>query len=169
MMRQIEGYARYYITSDGRVLSKNKDGRLKERKPEINHNGYKRVNLLKDGKYKKYFVHRLVAMAFIGEIPEGYQVNHIDSNRLNNDVNNLEIVTVSENSRHSIDYGNRDFNYLCKRVRGIHIDTGNVVEFDSLTDACKELGLCHGNITKVINGERRHTGGYVWTYVGGSE
>jgi len=59
------------------------------------------VNYIKDGKPTNYYVHRLVAEYFIGSIPEGYCVNHKDGNKLNNDVNNLEIVSYSENTRHA--------------------------------------------------------------------
>lgn len=169
MIKQIEGYERYYITSEGIVLSKNKTGKVKELQPHINHNGYKRVNLCKGGKYKKFFVHRLVATAFIGEIPEGYQINHKDSDRLNNAVDNLEIVSASENIRHSIEFGKKDFNYLERAVMGTHKDTGDVVVFKSMTEAEATLGICKSNILKVIKGQRTHTGGYIWSYVGGTE
>lgn len=55
-----------------------------------------------------HYVHRLVAEIWISEIPEGYQVNHIDSNKLNNEVSNLEIVTMFKNMRHARDNGLRD-------------------------------------------------------------
>lgn len=49
----------------------------------------------------KYYVHRLVASAFMGKIPDGYEVNHKDGNRANNRVDNLEIVTPAENMMHA--------------------------------------------------------------------
>lgn len=52
------------------------------------------------------YVHRLVAEAWIGEIPEGYEVNHKDGNKTNNEISNLKIVTPSENIRHSFEFGN---------------------------------------------------------------
>ena len=64
-------------------------------------NGYKEVALyLKEGG-KSFYVHRLVASTFISEIPNGYVVNHKDGNKSNNNVSNLEIVTYSQNSKHS--------------------------------------------------------------------
>lgn len=62
-------------------------------------NGYLYVSLRKGDKRKNYYVHRLVAQAFIGEIPNGYVINHLDYNRSNNSVDNLEIVTQQENSK----------------------------------------------------------------------
>ena len=71
--------------------------------------GYYTVDLCKDGNVKTTLVHRLVAEAFIPN-PKGLHfVNHIDSNRTNNDVNNLEWVTSSENRIHGINQGNVKF------------------------------------------------------------
>ena len=63
--------------------------------------GYLRVCLTKDGVPKKYFVHRLVAAAFLDEVPEKKFVNHIDGNKTNNRVENLEYVTCKENQAHA--------------------------------------------------------------------
>lgn len=72
--------------------------------PSDNGNGYKMVLLRllnQNGKRKRFYVHRLVAEHFIGEIPKGMVVNHIDYNKSNNCVSNLEIVTQAESTRHS--------------------------------------------------------------------
>lgn len=73
-------------------------------KPELR-NGYLRVSLCKDGRYKKYFIHQLVCMTFLNHTVNKYEkvVNHIDNNRLNNNVDNLEIVSQRENTIHSKD------------------------------------------------------------------
>jgi len=65
-------------------------------------NGYHCVTLCKSGERKMWLVHRLVAKAFLGaEDNDGMQVNHIDGNKSNNSVNNLELVTAKENTRHA--------------------------------------------------------------------
>lgn len=65
------------------------------------HDGYLRAHLCRDNKARMWFVHRLVAEAFIDN-PDGKPfVNHIDGNRSNNVVSNLEWVTMSENHRHA--------------------------------------------------------------------
>jgi len=65
-------------------------------------NGYKEVTIYEVPMVgKTVYVHRLVAMAFIGEIPDGYEVNHKDGNKANNLHNNLEIVTPSGNRLHA--------------------------------------------------------------------
>lgn len=78
-----------------------------EIKPHILHAtnngcGYWQVSLQKDHKRKNHYVHRLVAEAFLGDIPEKHQVNHIDYNKSNNNVDNLEIISPSLNTKHSI-------------------------------------------------------------------
>ena len=63
----------------------------------------KRVCLWKDGKAKDFLVARLVALAFLGEPPEGFTVNHIDGNRMNNDISNLEWLSLGDNIRHAFE------------------------------------------------------------------
>jgi len=55
--------------------------------------GYYKVKLSLNGKIKAYYVHRLVYQMFKGDIPYGMQVNHIDENRTNNNIDNLELLT----------------------------------------------------------------------------
>lgn len=66
----------------------------------LNHKGYLRAQIgLRRGQRRSYFVHRLVALAFIGPEPVDHQVNHIDGDKVNNHVANLEYVTLQENVR----------------------------------------------------------------------
>lgn len=65
-----------------------------------NGTGYLLVQLYKDKKYKQLLIHRLVVEAFIGPIPKGMQVNHIDENKKNNCLSNLEIVSPKQNNNH---------------------------------------------------------------------
>lgn len=96
-MKDIPGYEGLYaITTEGGVWSYVKNKWLK---PSVIRN-YKRVTLRKDNKVKIYFIHRLVVMTYISEIPKGMVVNHIDQNKANNCIDNLEICTPSENIRH---------------------------------------------------------------------
>lgn len=62
--------------------------------------GYLTVVLSRRGRQRRHYVHRLVAVAFIGAIPVGYEVNHLDGDKRNNRPGNLEIVTKAENHAH---------------------------------------------------------------------
>lgn len=64
--------------------------------------GYLQVGLYKNGRAKIFLVHRLVASAFLGPCPPGFQVNHKDGNKANNHLDNLEYITPVENTRHAI-------------------------------------------------------------------
>lgn len=88
---------RYEISNLGRVRSVYKSIRATVH----GRGGYRRILLSKDGRRRLWMVHRLVAEAFIGDAPPGYQVNHIDSDRANNASSNLEYVTPKGNQAHS--------------------------------------------------------------------
>ena len=64
-----------------------------------------RASLWKDGTRKDYLVARLVALTFLGTPPEGYTVNHIDGNRLNNNIENLEWLSLADNIKHGFENG----------------------------------------------------------------
>lgn len=70
-------------------------------------NGYMKVCLSSDGQITNHWIHRLVAQCFIGPCPPGMNVNHIDGNKSNNSVGNLEYVTYSENHKHALRTGLR--------------------------------------------------------------
>jgi hypothetical protein len=103
----IKGYEGVYeISNDGdiRRVLKNKYRILS--RSNINNQGYRQVTLSKNNKQKNYRVHRLLAETFLkGDNCKNLTVNHIDGNKLNNSLNNLEWVTSSENLKHSFKIG----------------------------------------------------------------
>lgn len=103
-IKPIEGFPRFFVTNLGRVLRKNSNGGFEEVKQHINKRFYYDVGLTKDGKTYTKKVSRLVAQAFIGPIPEGYFVDHIDCNKEHNYVTNLQIITNSENVKRGRDF-----------------------------------------------------------------
>ena len=115
IFREIEGYEHYLVSSWGKVYSieaarqiYRSEGRiyetatrkLRELTTEETPKGYLRVYLYKNGKRKHHKVHRLVAHAFIPNPEHKSQVNHIDGNKKNNSVTNLEWATDEENKLH---------------------------------------------------------------------
>ena len=103
--KDIEGYADLYrISNYGNVYSFGNSKNVKPSKMKgwINKYGYRMVDLYKDKKCKHHFVSRLVAQHFIDNSENKKQVNHIDGDKLNNRVNNLEWVTGQENKEHAV-------------------------------------------------------------------
>lgn len=108
----IKGYEGLYrISENGRVFAraskynnKVKEGRLFEVLQSDTHNGYKRVSLRKLGKYKSKKVHRLVMESFVG-INNDLQVDHLDGDKHNNNLWNLEYVTPRENTLRAVKLG----------------------------------------------------------------
>jgi hypothetical protein len=92
---QIQNHS-YFVGNKGTIR-----GFKKELSQKTKANGYKEVCLYINKKPIMKYVHRLVAEFWIGDIPNGYFINHVDGNKANNCVDNLEIVTPSENSLHS--------------------------------------------------------------------
>lgn len=115
--KDIPGYEGLYkISSNGKIFSYKRSGEYmarwgiakmnfpeKEMKISTTKSGYKYISLKKPNeKSIKFLLHRLVMLTFIGE-PNGKQVNHIDGEKSNNNLNNLEYCTGAENLRHCID------------------------------------------------------------------
>ena len=95
--RNIDGYdGRYAVSTWGRV--RGISGILK---PYTTSKGYLKVGLMKNGKSEKHRIHRLVANAFLPNPHKLPEVNHIDGNKKNNSISNLEWVSGKENIAHS--------------------------------------------------------------------
>ena len=113
MFKQIPNLKNYLVNKDGVVIQKLNqeefmiiDGevyRVKNQWFNINKKttntkkGYKCISVTEDGIKRNLYVHSLVYRTFVGDIPGGYEINHIDHNKHNNVLNNLEIVTRGEN------------------------------------------------------------------------
>jgi len=138
-------------------------------KQQIDHKGYCRVSL---HKRKALAVHRLVAFAFIPQVAGKNQINHIDGNKQNNCVDNLEWCNNSENAIHAIKTGLNDHTkYHSGRpyrpIFQIDLKTGLIIKrFNSITEAKNEVspGTKSNNIGMVCRGERKLAYGYGWKY-----
>lgn len=107
MVKTIKGYEGLYaVDSNGNVYSlvTNASRRKRILKPYYK-NGYLSVHLYKDGKCKHFYIHRLVAEAFLENKSDYKEVNHIDCNKTNNSVGNLEWCNRARNLKHSYENG----------------------------------------------------------------
>ena len=132
-------------------------------KPGKDRCGYLYVILCKEGIKKKYYVHRLVAEAFIPNPDNLPQINHIDENKENNHVDNLEWVTCKENINHGT-HNKRMAEKLSKPVIAIHKINGLILEFPSIKEASRQTGINQGNICNCLKGRYKSAGGFVWHY-----
>lgn len=105
--KPIAGYERYSVNRDGRVFSDCNDGKFVELTPSKSTNGYLRVFLYKCGKRKMFYIHRLVANAFLKNPFNLPCVNHKDFNKENNTVENLEVCSFRYNMIYNSMFGKR--------------------------------------------------------------
>lgn len=101
-VKPIKGYPNYAVTSDGKVYNVKTN---LEKSPGKDGKGYLKVDLYYSGKRRTFRIHRLVADAFLPEDPTRTDINHIDGNKHNNKLSNLERVTRSENMIHAFRTG----------------------------------------------------------------
>lgn len=167
----------YQVSNLGRVKSLTrilKDGRKWEEKiikPGNNGHGYLQVNLHKNGKQKNFFIHRLVAEAFIPNPDNLPYVNHKDEDKTNNLVSNIEWCTHEYN----INYGTRN-ERASKTMSGVYNTkksktvlqlrkNGSLVRvWPSASEVERQLQFNQGSISKCCLGERHSAYGYKWCY-----
>jgi len=142
---------------------------LKELKPGIDHKGYLHVGLRKNDKSTTKKIHRIVALSFLKIIEGKTQVNHIDGNKKNNDVDNLEWCNNAENQIHAIKKGLKKIykgkdNKKSKVVYQYDFSNNLIKKWLCITDAERELEISNKNICAVCRNKRRSAGGYYWSY-----
>lgn len=171
--KDVAGYEGLYQVSDmGRVKSMPHVVRRKSKWDEglfIEHvskecimspdvaRGYERVRLFKGGKVKRFLVHRLVAEAFIPNNDKSKTIiNHLDGNKRNNTVGNLEWCDNSRNVRHAYEMGLRRINekHPCSKLKNDEVkEIRRLRQVERLT--CKQLGEKYGvsvtNIKNIVN------------------
>ena len=111
----------YKISTMGRIMSL---GNSKKRKDKIispckDGGGYWKINLCRDGKMISEKIHRLVVKTFIGDIPEGYHVDHINTNINDNRLSNLRILSPKENANNNISLLNKRNTWKSKKLKNM--------------------------------------------------
>lgn len=137
----------YFISKDGRLWNE----KTNSFSTGSYRNGYHRYSI----HAKNYSAHLLVWEAFNGEIPKGYCIDHIDGDRGNNNLDNLRLVTQSENMKNAMKNGH------ARQVKVYQYDLeGNLVkEFQSIISAAEALGIDWKTMKSNLNQEYR---GYIW-------
>jgi hypothetical protein len=160
--KDVVGYEGVYqVSTIGRVkrIDSGKILRIAIRK-----DGYATVSLWKNNIGKSFCVHRLVALSFL-ENPEGKpMVNHIDSNKSNNNISNLEWCTRCENAKHGYDFGNVRPPRLDKKVWKVSLSGERIKMYMSIRDAAKDNNADDSHITKVLKGKLNKTANFKWEY-----
>lgn len=172
--KDIEGFEGLYQVSNlGRVKSLErvtirKDGRKlpcreKILKANPKSDGYCQVQLWKDGKVVYRRVHVLVAEHFIGERPKKHDINHIDENKSNNAVFNLEYVSRKENINHAT-HNIRSAKSKGKKVLGISLNGKHAMVFWSAKEAGRH-GFDQSAVSSCCRGEYKQYKGYTWSWL----
>ena len=170
--KDIKGYEGIYkISNYGKVFSVPRDKILS---PAVCGRGYLKVMLCRDKKdHKNKMIHRLVAEAFLPNPDGKLTVNHIDGNKLNNAVSNLEWNTYSENLKHAYKNGLNSWNSKkgvpMRQVLMIDMESGETIKtFQSIGEAVRSFGdTHHAHIVDVCKGRRKQYKGYAWRYAEG--
>lgn len=170
MWKDIKGYeGLYQVSNTGEIKRTFKTGKEKNLKGSLT-SGYPSICLSAGNSRKTFYIHRLVAEAFLDkpETNEALEVNHKDGDRRNNNVENLEWVTLRENQLHAMGELNHHlWGKPAKRVKRIDARTGEVLaEYASLADAARFVGKMSAKqlITDVCKGYKNTAYGYVWQY-----
>lgn len=117
-------------------------------KPTVKKRGYMDIILCKNSKKKHYYVHRLVAIAFLdGDVKE--EVNHIDMNPSNNNLDNLEWVTSSENKKHRFENKSQ--------IGTLVLDIQMGIYYDNIKEASDALNIKCTKLTDWLNPNRHGT------------
>ena len=159
--RDIPGYEGLYKIREDGVVIRNNGAELRG---NINSYGYRVVRLSKNGRQKDYKVHRLLAAAFVDNPDPILKncVNHIDGDKQNNSLGNLEWVSKGENNRHAVDVLGRD-----KAERAVIQETLSGQFVALWRNATLAAGSVSGNqmcVSACCKGTAFSAYGYAWRY-----
>lgn len=167
--KSIKGYEGLYeISSYGRVKSlsyKYKNGKVREeiiRVTSVTH-GYEFLKLNKNGESKNYKIHRLVAEAFIPNPENKPEVDHIDTNKRNNIVENLRWVTRQENCDNPRTFRTHMI-AVTKPILQYDLDGNFLNYYPSIAEASRRTGIIVCTIQNCLAGRTQTAKGFIWKY-----
>lgn len=163
--RDIEGYnGLYQVSNMGRVKSLNYDRTGKEKilKQYKDKDGYLYINLCKNSKKKTLKVHRLVALAFIDNPDGKEEIDHINTIRDDNRLENLSWATRKENNNNPITRSKHAEH--TRKVLQFTKEGVFVREWDCIMEVQRELGFDQGNISRCCSGKYKTSYGYKWKH-----
>lgn len=178
--KTIEDFTNYEVSTFGNIRNKSKH----IMKFQKNYSGYLNISLRNatQNTSSTFSVHRLVAKAFIHNTGNKLTVNHIDRNKSNNHIDNLEWATMSEQNYHSAIVSTKDRPLLCKSVLRLDLHTNDIIEeYKSISDAAKwvinndlttikiinpnNISIISSKICAVANNKRIRAYNFKWKYI----
>lgn len=161
---------KWKILKENENYSINEKGEIKNNitkkilSPSINKDsGYYQIDLWKNNKSRKYTLHRLVASNFIPNLENKPTVDHIDGNRLNNDISNLRWATYSEQNSRFNTFGVRS-----EKIKVINVN-GEELIFNRIKDVAEHFNCNISNISQMLKkgtfGKRGKTRNYKFVYM----
>ena len=160
ILKEVFGYEnKYFVSNYGFVYRKEKEV-YKKMKPYCGTSKYLHISFFKDGRYKTYDVHRLVAECFLSKKEGKTEVNHKNGNREDNRIENLEWVSRSENLIHR----HRVLNRLPVGSKSVVcFETKKV--FRNITDAAKSINVSTTALSDCVNGKTKSCGNLHWGFI----
>lgn len=143
----------YWVSENGDIINMN-NKTLKIMKPMKTEDNHLRIELkIGDGTAKKFYIHRLVYEAFVGELIEGLVIEHLDGNPKNNNYKNLKQSTQKENIRTAINqktFGKSNI----KPIGLLDKDTRILYWFDKVSKAVSYVGLTGDSVYRLKRSSR---------------